>query len=431
MSKTPIDVLFLSHRYDVTSGGEKALLDMISYLVKQNLRIHVIIGDSGNITSYLDEMGATYSVVYLPFWAHSGDDPTPFEFTSLNPTVNTTLQVVKIINNLQPRLCVTNTIVMPWLAYASAITRVPHAWMIHEVDAAFNFRYAIGKEQTYKTIDLLSDKIFYNSRFTAGDYSPHFLLNKEINVIYPIGEIQKPRSIKSPFRKSAAKLVCIGHIKAQKAQLDAVRAIKILKDEGKDVQLALVGGTEDKEYHQEILRYIKKYNLANDVLFIGQVKNPASYIALSDMLVSCATNESFGRVIVEAMTLGVPVIGARSAGTTEIINSNKLGLLYTPDDAKGLADCIKFLISKPKVAQNMSRDAREAALSTYSKNMCYDTFMQYVKSSPERHSLDLSVLASVTTDFDDSVALLRAREQEIEALKSGYLYRFTKKIRRR
>lgn len=419
MPNKPIDVLFLSHRYDVKSGGEKALLELIAYLVDKGLNVHVIIGSTGNIIDHLSRMGVTYSIVYLPYWAHSADDSSIFEFASLNPTVSPLLTIIDLIQTIKPKVCATNTIVVPWLAYAAAITNTPHIWMVHEVNASFDFKYALGKEKTYQMIDMLSDQIIYNSSFTAASYTPHMVREQEPLIVYPIGDILRPENISSPFKKSSLKLICIGGIKQQKAQFDAIKAVKILSQSGIDVQLLIVGSVENSAYNTTINAYIDTHNLHDNVLFTGQVHNPSSYIAHSDILLSCAVNESFGRVIVEGMLLGVPAIGARSAGTTEVISSDTIGRLYTPGDSKELAEKILEISSDKKELKLLGMNARKTARALYTKEKNYGKVLKYLKQPQTRKSLDLSMLLPTFTDFSRLVEQFNHTRVRLETLEKG------------
>lgn len=427
MTKNNIDILFLSHRYEVVSGGEKALLDMLKYIVSVGIKPHVIIGDKGDITDHLDKIGVPYSVFYLPFWVHDGNDSTPFEFTSLNPTVNTTLSIVKLINKIKPRLCVTNTMTMPWLGYASAITGVNHAWLIHELGTAgFNFNYAIGEDQTLRNIDNLSDKIFYNSKYTASYYLPHFSHNKDASpsIIYPVGSTSTPKKIPSPYKKDALKLVCVGQIKSQKGQLDAVKAVKRLSDKGVPCDLLLIGDVEEQKYKDTISKFISKSKIEGSIRFLGHVSSPSSYVAHADISINCAVNESFGRVTVESMFAKKAVVGANSAGTAEILNSDAHGLLYEPGNTQELSEILERLNNSPEDIKSLGESAYEVASSRFSTANNYSSFVEYYKTLPtEKASLDLSPLCSTYTDFERTLELYSRARQELAAIKNSRLWR--------
>jgi glycosyltransferase involved in cell wall biosynthesis len=431
VSKTTTDILFLSHRYNVTSGGEKALIDMITYLVSIGIKPHVIIGDSGDIIEHLKPLDVPYSIVYLPFWMHSGNDPTSFEFTSANPTVNTTLQIVNLIKELKPKLCVTNTMVIPWLGYASSITNVPHAWMIHEIGAGFNFRYAIGEAQTLRTIDSLSDKIFYNSLFTAQHYTSKFEYNKSADIVYPSGNIESDEHIQSPFAKTnEPKLVVVGPIKKQKGQMDSVRAVHELVKQKVFPELLLVGSVEEQVYHTLLKQYIKKHGLEDCIKFLGHIDKPLPIMEHADVVINCATNESFGRVTVEGMFLKKPVIGANSAGTAEILDSGTHGLLYEPGDYKQLSKHIRHLHNNPEAAKKMGQAAHASAQKRYSVKESYRPFVAYYEGSIQKTALSLQPIDAVITDFHKTVSSHRRLEKELHSIRLSRPWQAISSLRR-
>jgi len=97
------------------------------------------------------------------------------------------------------------------------------------------------------------------------------------------------------------------------------------------------------------------------VRFTGQVSDPSPIVKGSDIALVCSRSEAFGRVTVEAMKLGKPVVGARGGATPELIQENFNGLLYTPGDYLDLAQKIKYLIDNPEVARQMGENGRRWA----------------------------------------------------------------------
>lgn len=426
------DILFVSHQYEIVGGGEKALLEMIQYLHKRGLRLHVIIGSPGSFAEELNKINVPHTIIFLPFWAHGGEDPSPFHFTSLNPAFNTTRQIVALIKQLNPRLCVTNTIVVPWLAYASALTSKHHAWMIHELGTAgLNLRYAIGESQTLRSIDLLSDIIFFNSKYTSKYYLPHISPSTQTGIVYPGGNTPMPDTISSPFtNKNAFKLVVVGQIKPQKGQLDAVKATSRLAASGKDIQIALVGKVEDKKYAAEIRRHIRKHKTEDRVVFAGYHDNPASIVDLADVAIVSSVNDAFGRVTVEAMLGGKPVVAAASAGTLEIITDNRTGLLYAPRDDKDLANKINLLITNPKKRAEIAKQGQLFAQATYTDTRRYKDFLSYFKKLPPKTALDLSPLCSSFDDFTATVSILDNVQSHLAHIESSRAWRALRGIKK-
>ncbi len=74
----------------------------------------------------------------------------------------------------------------------------------------------------------------------------------------------------------------------------------------------------------------------------------------ANTLVMGNTNEAFGRVTVEALTAGRPVVGANSGGTAELVHHGVDGLLFRPGDAADLARCLARLGANPEMLTEMS-----------------------------------------------------------------------------
>jgi glycosyltransferase involved in cell wall biosynthesis len=91
-----------------------------------------------------------------------------------------------------------------------------------------------------------------------------------------------------------------------------------------------------------------RLGIADRVRLIGWHANPWKYIARADVFVQPSRSEAQGLVFVEAMALGVPVIGTSgSAGVRESLGNGRHGLLVPSDDAGALADAIADLIGDP------------------------------------------------------------------------------------
>jgi len=79
--------------------------------------------------------------------------------------------------------------------------------------------------------------------------------------------------------------------------------------------------------------------VADRLHITGSVTDVTGRLAAADVLAAPSRNEGMGRVIVEAMALGLPVVGARVGGIADVIDA-ECGLLVPPDDASALADAL-------------------------------------------------------------------------------------------
>jgi glycosyltransferase involved in cell wall biosynthesis len=93
--------------------------------------------------------------------------------------------------------------------------------------------------------------------------------------------------------------------------------------------------------------------------------DPYSYFASSDVALMCSGCEAFGRVTVEAMKFGKPVIGSRAGGTRELIRDGWNGLLYEPGNPEDLAAKISRLSDHRQLLAQMGVNAKAWSHSTF------------------------------------------------------------------
>jgi glycosyltransferase involved in cell wall biosynthesis len=127
------------------------------------------------------------------------------------------------------------------------------------------------------------------------------------------------------------------------------------------------GGTRRGDpYVDELHRRIADHALQKRFAWPGFCSDQAQIMSQIDVLVHPADNESFGRIAVEAMAAGLPVVGMRGGGIGEIVVDGETGLLAPADDAGALAAAIERLARDPALRSTMGRAGRLRAESLYS-----------------------------------------------------------------
>ncbi len=123
----------------------------------------------------------------------------------------------------------------------------------------------------------------------------------------------------------------------------------------------------EESYQQQIRGQAVQSGLGHKVFFLEQQENPYPYIAALDVMVHCAAEpESFGRTVVEAMALGVPVAAVGLGAILELIEDGRTGLLSAPGDPASLAENIRILAGQGDLRRHIVKRARAKAESTYS-----------------------------------------------------------------
>ncbi|WP_435169804.1 glycosyltransferase family 4 protein [Paenibacillus glycanilyticus] len=128
-------------------------------------------------------------------------------------------------------------------------------------------------------------------------------------------------------------MTIIGQIAPWKRQEDAIRALHALVQQGEENYLWIVGEPkfrlENELYLEELYRLAERLKVKDYVRFTGFREDIDEICCAADLLLLCSENEPFGRVIIEAMAQGTPVIATSGGGVSEIIQHKRNGLLYT------------------------------------------------------------------------------------------------------
>ena len=87
--------------------------------------------------------------------------------------------------------------------------------------------------------------------------------------------------------------------------------------------------------------------------------------ALDVVVLSSSAPEPFGRVVIEGMAAGKPVVATAAGGVPEIITDGVDGLLVPAKDSKAMARAITWLLSNPECAKKMGAAARQRVVQDF------------------------------------------------------------------
>lgn len=176
--------------------------------------------------------------------------------------------------------------------------------------------FFVGK--VYKNADLLISVSHYIKNMFDNKYNlkvPHYVISNAVDVNTIIVAAQDNIQFNLPDEY----FVYVAGFRPVKNHIKLIRQLeKYLKKN--DVHLVLVG---DGELRMEIEIAIEKLNLKNKVHLLGNLKNPYPVIKNASLSLLVSSSESFSLVLVESMTLGVPVIATDCGGPREILLNNK------------------------------------------------------------------------------------------------------------
>jgi glycosyltransferase involved in cell wall biosynthesis len=155
-------------------------------------------------------------------------------------------------------------------------------------------------------------------------------------------DINKFTFVEKKIDKNYPKLISIGNLVVTKGFQYLISAIKILKDRKINCSLTIIG---EGKYRKNLEMLIAKFSLQKNVFLAGYVPNEKInfYLEKSDFYVHPSLFESFGVVVIEAMSAGKPVIVTKSGGP-EYIVPDEFGIKIDKENSEALAKSIDEMI---------------------------------------------------------------------------------------
>lgn len=170
--------------------------------------------------------------------------------------------------------------------------------------------------------------------------------------------------------QEARVLAIIGQIAPWKRQEDAIEAFAGLIHEERNVVLWIVGEAkfrpENERYLERLKEMVKAFDLEDKVIFTGFREDVLEICCAADLLLLCSDHEPFGRVIIEAMSQGVPVVGTRGGGVPEIIEHGMSGFMYEIGNTDELALYIRQVLDDQVIWSLFSQNGQERAREMFS-----------------------------------------------------------------
>ncbi len=250
-------------------------------------------------------------------------------------------------------------------ALAGRLARRPVVWHLRDILTADHFS-GFNRKVVVTLANRLAARVIANSRATADAFVEAGGRADRVRVVYnavpePTAEKLDDRSLTR--RGSDRTIGVFARLAPWKGQHVVIDAMTRLPDH---IRLLIVGGPlfGEDAYEAQLRERIQRLRLGGRVEVRGFVQGVSQVMQKVDVVVHSSTSpEPFGRVIVEAMLAGTPVVASDAGGAREILQHERTGLLFPPGDAAALADAVSRLLDDPTLAARIAAaalaDARE------------------------------------------------------------------------
>jgi glycosyltransferase involved in cell wall biosynthesis len=138
-----------------------------------------------------------------------------------------------------------------------------------------------------------------------------------------------------------------------------IRAIPALLDTG--AHFVILGSDlfgEHGRLAHELGTLASSLNVASRLHWLGHLDHPEPSLSQLDVYLHTATDEPLGRVLLEAMALGIPCVAANRAGPAEIFRHGETGLLYEAGDPIAAGDAVRTLLADADLRSRLAAAAQ-------------------------------------------------------------------------
>jgi glycosyltransferase involved in cell wall biosynthesis len=366
-------VLYVNHTAEV-SGAERSLLSLLAAL-PDTVQAHAA-APPGQLTQALSRLAIPTS----PITGTAGSlrlHPlhTPRALAEMSAAA---LQLHRLSARERPDLVHANSI-RAGIVLSLARTR-PAATVVHVRDC---LPAGALTTATMRLIAASATTIVANSRYTARSVQAVVPAARVEVVHNPVDIVRwnparieraQARAALGEAGKRAVLLGVVAQLSPWKGQDTAIEALKLLVDEGVDAHLLLIGSAkfvakatrfDNDAYVAGLRARIGQAGLRDRVSWLGEREDVPELVRGLDALLLPSREEPFGRALIEAMALEVPVLATSVGGPAEIVQDGCEGYLLTPSEPQAWAQGVRRVIGREDHGAGMGAAGRRRVLEAF------------------------------------------------------------------
>jgi glycosyltransferase involved in cell wall biosynthesis len=345
-----IKILYMAAWGDVTGGGPVSLLNLIKHL-DRNIYVPLVVCPSqGSLVDSLEAINVKVKIIKTG----------PLKKLKLVSFVRATVTLLKLIKKEKISIVHSNVGASRESIYsglAARIMRIPFVYHARVIESAgFIDRIVAGLSTR---IIVISDAVKKKYRWIRDNAKIIKIYNGvDLREFHP--EVRGDK-IRSEFKinSETAVIGIIGNLipwKGHEYFLAAAREIR----HKREAKFIIVGEdlSANMQYRKKLEEMARDFEINRDVTFTGFRGDISNVMAALDVFVLSSLGEPFGRVLIEAMASGKPVVATRDGGVPEIVEDMKTGLLVPVKDSNAMAEAIIDLIDHKEKAQEMGLRGR-------------------------------------------------------------------------
>ena len=369
----PTPIAYLDHAVDF-GGAEYSLIELISRLDRTSFT-PVILHTEGAKWLQSDRIADVEKIAAFsphPLLEQKRDEVSAGLLRLIGNTwtaLRLSLKLRRALRRTDAQLVHTNSLKTHFIGgLAARLGRLPLIWHVRDL-LAENEGYHLLR----RAARLLRPNVIAISEAVAEQFAG---LPAEVTVIpngIPLDKFCPGQS--SPQLRSELGLttddrvlLVVSRLTPWKGHMTLLEAVARLADRWPWLKLVIVGEVAfwEADYEQQLKQRAAELGLTEQVIWTGFRSDVPELLRLCDIFVLPSVREPFGRVIIEAMATGRPVVATASGGVPEIVVNGQTGLLVPPEDAQSLAGAIETLLADSQRAQQMGAEGLTRAHQLFS-----------------------------------------------------------------
>lgn len=349
------NILFVSPS-NAIGGAEISLLEMVRYLHAQGSKVVVALPPAADDRFAAMLRPCVAELIFLPmmpwncFPKFSPKGWAKRLWVSRGAFFYSLPRLLRVIRKHKIEVVHTNSLLVIDGALAAKWAGVPHVQHLREVtgyrpDALFQMLGQRHPRRFKKMMHWLHSAVIANSKFMAVAAAEYFPEGKT-RVMYNI--VESAPAASRCFIPRTIGMVANVSSKVKNHALFIQIAAK-MAHATPDLHFYIFGKlpAEGDPYRQDLQKMILENDLADRLVFKGSCSDQAAVYSQIGVLLHPFAHESFGRVFIESMAHGVPVVAAQGGAARELIQSGETGFLFEPTDTSAAARLALHILENP------------------------------------------------------------------------------------
>lgn len=362
--------MLVIHQSAELYGSDRSLLDLLAGIDRDDFACIVCLPEEGALAVALRDLGMEVHV--LPLLKISRQSLRVGGLFKLPGRICRAVRALdQLLVGRKVDLVYTNTLAVFDGMLWALLRRRPHVWHVREIIVRPLLASAFLRLLAMK----FSSKLICNSRNTREWLLGTGRLNRKCSVVWNGVQNQARRQHREADARRELGLLpglpvvlMVGRINRWKGQDLLLEAVALLEARAcRHFQVVLLGSAAPGQAGllHRLRAQVAASPAASRIHLHDFAANPLAYYeAATCLVVPSRDPEPFGRVAIEAMAVGVPVIAAAHGGLTEIVRDRETGLLFAPNDAQALGHALSEILDDEPARQRWGQNAclRQQAL---------------------------------------------------------------------